>query len=72
MLVAAGHPLTVSGRNPDKLESLVRRGARVPEVDLFDEDEVRRAVADQAVVVSLATSIPTDLESLSSRLQSRE
>jgi nucleoside-diphosphate-sugar epimerase len=47
MLVAAGHPVTVSGRTPDEFESLVRRGARAAEVDLFDEDEVRRAVADR-------------------------
>src|SRR5262249_31613478 len=59
LLIAAGHPVTASGRNPDKLKTLVRRGAAAVNVDLFDASAVRRAVADHDVVINLATSIPT-------------
>jgi nucleoside-diphosphate-sugar epimerase len=57
-LVAAGHQVTGPGRTPERRAVLQGWGARPVEVDLFDADAVRRAVAEHDVVINLATHIP--------------
>jgi nucleoside-diphosphate-sugar epimerase len=57
-LVAGGHQVTAIGRSPEKRAALERAGARAVAVDLFDREARHSALADQQVVVNLATHIP--------------
>lgn len=59
LLVATGHRVTAVGRTPEKCAALERMGAAAVQVDLFNGELVRRAVADHDTVINLATSIPT-------------
>ncbi len=59
LMAAAGHDVTAVGRNPVRRAALVRAGAEVVDVDLFDRDAVGRAVKGQDVVVNLATHMPS-------------
>jgi nucleoside-diphosphate-sugar epimerase len=58
LLVQAGHEVTAVARTPEKAAALERAGARPVQVDLFDADGVRRAVAGHQAVLNLATHIP--------------
>lgn len=58
LLVQAGHQVTAVARTPEKAAAMERSGARPVAVDLFDAEEVRRAVAGHGAVVNLATHIP--------------
>src|SRR5947208_2221175 len=58
LLTAAGHSVTGVARSAEKRVALERTGARAVHVDLFDRDNVRRAVAGHDVVVNLATHMP--------------
>jgi nucleoside-diphosphate-sugar epimerase len=57
-MLAAGHRVTATGRDPAKLRGLERAGARTAVVDLFDPLAVRRAVEGAEVVCNLATAVP--------------
>jgi nucleoside-diphosphate-sugar epimerase len=57
-LVAAGAQVTGVARSAEKAEQLRVLGATPVEVDLFDEEAVRRAVPGHQVVMNLATHIP--------------
>ena len=58
LLVAGGHWVTAVGRTPEKRRALERAGARAINVDLFNRDAMRAALAGQQVVINLATHIP--------------
>lgn len=60
-MVARGHRVTAIGRSAEKRAWLASVGARPVELDLFDPDAVRRALAEAEtqVVVNLATHIPS-------------
>jgi nucleoside-diphosphate-sugar epimerase len=58
LLVQAGHQVTAIARTAEKAGALERAGARPVQVDLFDADGVRRAVAGHDAVLNLATHIP--------------
>jgi nucleoside-diphosphate-sugar epimerase len=59
MLLGTGHEVTAVGRNPAKRAELERLGARAVEVDLFEPDRVRSALAKHEVVINLATHLPS-------------
>ncbi|HEX7048589.1 MAG TPA: NAD(P)-dependent oxidoreductase [Longimicrobiales bacterium] len=59
LLLAAGHRVTASGRNPERCAALAEAGARVIALDLFDRKAVRRAVDGHDIVVNLATHMPS-------------
>jgi nucleoside-diphosphate-sugar epimerase len=58
LLVAAGHAVTAAARTPEKRAAFERAGAAGAEVDLFDRESLRRALAGQEGVLNLATHIP--------------
>jgi len=58
LLTAAGHSVTGVARSAEKRVALERTGAKAVDVDLFDREGVRRAVAGHDVVVNLATHMP--------------
>ena len=57
-LTAAGHQVTGVARTPAKAELVYASGATPVEVDLFDPDALRVAVAGHDAVCNLATHIP--------------
>jgi nucleoside-diphosphate-sugar epimerase len=57
-LVGAGHRVSVASRSMQGDTRLVAWGASPVTVDLYDLDDVRRAVGHQDVVINLATHIP--------------
>jgi nucleoside-diphosphate-sugar epimerase len=63
-LVAAGHRVTAVGRTQAKRDALARAGAEPIELDLFDADAARRAVAGHHAVINLATHIPSSMRML--------
>lgn len=58
-LVRAGHEVTAVSRSEAKAHQLRRAGAKPVAVDLFDTDQVRRAIEGQDAICHLATHIPT-------------
>ena len=58
MMLAAGHRVTAAARSADKRAALQTMGAASADVDLFDADSLRAALAGHDVVVNLATHIP--------------
>lgn len=58
-LVAAGHDVTALVRSPAKAAVVRSLGATPVEVDLFDPDALRVAVAGHDAVCNLATHIPS-------------
>lgn len=58
-LVAEGHRVTAVARTAEKAESLRAAGATPVEVDLFDRDAVRAAIAGHDSIAQLATHIPS-------------
>lgn len=57
-LVDAGHSVTAVSRSETSDRQLSSAGARPARVDLFDADQVRRAVAGHDAIINLATRIP--------------
>jgi nucleoside-diphosphate-sugar epimerase len=57
-LIAAGHEVTAAVRSPAKAARARSLGATPVEVDLFDADALRAAVAGHDAVCNLATHIP--------------
>jgi 2-alkyl-3-oxoalkanoate reductase len=58
LLVSAGHAVTAVGRNADKCAALLKAGATPVQIDLFDSDAAREAIAGHDAVINLATHIP--------------
>jgi nucleoside-diphosphate-sugar epimerase len=58
LLIGAAHSVTAVARRPQAHAELMRAGAIPIEVDLFDADAVRRAVAGHDAVINLATHLP--------------
>jgi nucleoside-diphosphate-sugar epimerase len=58
-LSARGYLVTAVGRTSAKQEALRRTGAEPTVVDLFDAEELRRAVARHDAVINLATHMPS-------------
>jgi nucleoside-diphosphate-sugar epimerase len=58
LLRNAGHEVTAVARTAERRAGPERQGATAIELDLFDPDAVRRAVAGHEVIVNLATHIP--------------
>ncbi|HYY97933.1 MAG TPA: NAD(P)-dependent oxidoreductase [Pyrinomonadaceae bacterium] len=58
-LIAAGHRVTGVARTPAKRQHLERAGATAADVNLFDADSVRRALAGYDAVINLATHMPS-------------
>jgi nucleoside-diphosphate-sugar epimerase len=58
LMLEAGHQVTAAGREPERLAALEQQGSRAIVVDLFNPDDVARAVAGHDAVVNLATHIP--------------
>ncbi|HVF40807.1 MAG TPA: NAD(P)-dependent oxidoreductase [Gemmatimonadaceae bacterium] len=59
LLVATGHSVTGIARNEVKRRQLTDQGAHGVEVDIFNPDGLRKAVAGHDAVINLATHIPT-------------
>jgi nucleoside-diphosphate-sugar epimerase len=59
LLLQAGHTVTAASRSEPNREALRRAGAAPVDVDLFDVDSVRRAIAGHDVVINLATHVPS-------------
>ena len=59
LLIAAGHRVTGVARTPAKRQQLERAGAAAADVNLFDADSVRRALAGYDAVINLATHMPS-------------
>jgi len=60
-LVGAGHRVSVASRSIQGDARLVAWGASPVTVDLYDPNDVRRAVGQQDVVVNLATHMPSSM-----------
>jgi nucleoside-diphosphate-sugar epimerase len=58
LLLAAGHRVTAVGRSPSSRRRLSEMGADPVELDLFQPNAVRGAVAGHDAVINLATHIP--------------
>lgn len=58
ILVGSGHAVTAVARSSTSRTQLVRLGASVMNVDLFDAPALTAAVADHEAVINLATHIP--------------
>ncbi len=71
-LVAAGHRVSVVARGPEKADLLRRLGAGPIEVDLYDRDAVRRAMAGSEVVLRLTSKIPQPMMKMRSEAAWRE
>ena len=54
----AGHEVTAAVRSRARAAELMRQGAAIVTLDLFDRRQVERAIAGHDVVVNLATRIP--------------
>jgi nucleoside-diphosphate-sugar epimerase len=59
VLVRAGHRVCAVSRSEDGRNRLASQGAEPVAVDLFDPDDVRRAIGNQDVVINLSTHIPS-------------
>lgn len=59
LLIAGSHEVTAVGRTPEKRAMLKYLGATPVEVDLFEPDAIKTAVAGHDVVINVATSIPS-------------
>ncbi|HEX5071808.1 MAG TPA: NAD(P)H-binding protein [Gemmatimonadaceae bacterium] len=59
LLLQAGHAVTAASRSEHNREALRRAGATPADVDLFDVDSIRRAIAGHDVIINLATHIPS-------------
>jgi nucleoside-diphosphate-sugar epimerase len=59
LLIASGHRVTGVARTPEKRQRLERAGATAADVNLFDADSVRRALAGYDAVINLATHMPS-------------
>jgi nucleoside-diphosphate-sugar epimerase len=59
LLIASGHKVTGAARTPAKRQRLERAGATAADVNLFDADSVRRALAGHEAVINLATHMPS-------------
>jgi nucleoside-diphosphate-sugar epimerase len=57
-LVGAGYRVSVASRSEEGDARLVAMGASPVSVDLYDRDDVQRAVGHQDVVINLATHMP--------------
>lgn len=57
-LVSAGHRVSVASRSIEGDARLVSQGASPVAVDLYNLDDVKRAVGQQDVVINIATHIP--------------
>lgn len=71
-LTARGHEVTAIGRTPEKREALRQANANPVEVDLFDLDGLRRAVAGHDAVINLATHMPSSTTKMLFRSAWRE
>lgn len=60
-LMALGHEITAVARTREKREALARLGVHPTEVDLFDPEAVRRAIAGHEVIYNLATAVPAGM-----------
>lgn len=58
-LISAGHEVTAVSRADEKAAQLRRVGATPAAVDIFDPDQVRRAISGHDAICHLATHIPT-------------
>jgi nucleoside-diphosphate-sugar epimerase len=60
-LVSAGHRVSVASRSVEGDARLVSQGASPVAVDLYNLEDVQRAVGQQDVVINLATHIPSGM-----------
>lgn len=58
-LIDEGHDVTAVARSADKARTLGEQGATPIDVDLFDPEAIRSAVAGHDAIAHLATNIPT-------------
>ena len=58
-LVAAGHHVTAASRSHEGRTRLAAQGAEPVAMNMYDEQDVSRAVGKQDVVINLATHIPS-------------
>ena len=58
-LVGAGHHVTAASRSHEGRARLAAQGAEVVAMNMFDEQDVCRAVGKQDVVINLATHMPS-------------
>jgi nucleoside-diphosphate-sugar epimerase len=58
-LARLGYHVTAVGRTPEKRAQLARWGAEGVALDLFDRAAVERGLADQNIVINLATHMPS-------------
>jgi nucleoside-diphosphate-sugar epimerase len=59
LLLQAGHTVTAASRSEHNREALRKAGTAPVDVDLFDVESVRRALAGHDAVINLATHIPS-------------
>jgi len=60
-LVGAGHRVSVASRSIEGDARLVSQGASPVAVDLYNVDDVKRAVGHQDVVINIATHVPSSM-----------
>ncbi len=58
LLLQAGHAITAASRSEHNREALRKAGAAPVDVDLFDVERLRRAMAGHDAVINLATHVP--------------
>jgi nucleoside-diphosphate-sugar epimerase len=59
LLLEAGHTVTAASRSEPNREALRRAGVAPRDVDLFDVQSLRRALAGHDAVINLATHVPS-------------
>jgi len=59
LIIQQGHAVTAIGRTAAKRGALQRSGANAVGIDIFDEPQLRQAIAGHDAVVNLATHIPS-------------
>lgn len=64
LLVQQCHEVTAVGRSAGKRDLLVSLGAKPIVIDLFDPDQVRRAVKGSEVIINLSTAVPPGFKAL--------
>lgn len=64
LLVQRGHQISAVGRTAEKRSLLAALGAQPTDTNLYDLDQVRRAIAGTEVIINLSSAVPAGFKAL--------